>query len=222
VERVRKQVAEAVKQAAQKGQGSVPGGWARWADETLEPAKVRWQDKLSRSVRNAMAYRAGAVDTTYKKLSRRQWGCGVGAGKPMMAALHAPKPNIAVVVDTSGSMGDAEVMVALREGKGIMDAAGAKVTFVACDARVHSLKVVRDWKEMAALLKGGGGTDFRPAFEALAKSTPRPDIIVFVTDGHGTAPAVAPMGVKVIWVLVGQGTRKPATWGDVVEVEVEK
>lgn len=219
VERVRKQVAAAIKEAASKGQGNVPGGWARWADETLEPPKVRWEDKLGRFVRNAMNYRAGAMDTTHKKLSRRQWGLGLGAGKPLLAALHKPTPNVAVVVDTSGSMGAEEVTIAVRESKGILDSVGARVTVVACDARVHELKVVKSWTEIPALLKGGGGTDFRPAFDALAKASPRPGVIVFVTDGYGTAPPAPPAGCKVIWLLAGASTQTPAPWGEVIEVK---
>lgn len=219
VERVRKEVAEAVKAEVSRGRGSVPAGWARWADATLTPPKVRWQDKLARICRNAVAWKAGAVDLHHRTMSRRQWGIGIGPGRPMLPALRAPIPHIGVIVDTSGSMGQSELNAALRETKGILTGVGARITFSANDAEVHELKTVTNWQELAKLLKGGGGTDFRPAFDAMEKAKPRPDVVVYITDGDGPAPDVAPAWCRTIWLLVGAHRRVPCSWGEFIELE---
>jgi predicted metal-dependent peptidase len=219
VERVRKEVAEAVREVARHGRGSVPAGWERWAEATLQPPKVRWQDKLARTCRNAVAWKAGAVDLTHKRISRRQHGIGVGPGRPLVPALHAPVPQVAVVVDTSGSMGTEELTIALREVRGIMTGIGARVTFCACDAAVHELKQVSDWRELPKLLKGGGGTSFVPAFEALSKIRHgRANVTIFVTDGDGECPTEPPPGMRVLWLLTGSHAREPTTWGEMIRV----
>ena len=62
--------AAAIQDAASKGRGNVPAGLERWADAAMKPAKVRWQDKLARIGRNAVAYRPGAVDRRFSRPAR--------------------------------------------------------------------------------------------------------------------------------------------------------
>lgn len=220
IARMAKQVAEQIRQAqSQAGVGSVPGGWQRWASEILKPAKVRWQDKLSRVLRGGIVFRAGAVDHTYHRISRRQAGIGYGPGKPVMPALHAPIPEVDVVTDTSGSMGDGELTQGLRETAGIIASTGARVRFSSCDAEVHALKTVSHWKEILPLLKGGGGTAFQPVFDLLMRQRRKPAVIVFITDGGCFDKPEPPPGVRVIWLLVGAHKCRPTTWGEFIELD---
>ena len=226
LEQVRRSVAEDVRREAAKGQGRVAAGWVRWAEGTLKPAKVRWQDKLGRLTRAAVAYKAGAVDYKFTHPSRRQAGLGYGPGVPILPALRAPVPKIAVVQDTSGSMGTEELSAGLPEVDAILKGVGGSVTFIACDAAVHTMQPVRHWKELLKLMKGGGGTDFCPAFEALEKKrNDRPDVVVFITDGYGSFPTKPPP-FKVIWLLTGRGGHmKPEEiekhFGEAIELEPE-
>lgn len=221
--RMAKQCAEEiVKAAREKKAGSVPGGWVRWAEEQIQPAKVRWQDKLSRTIRQGVNHVAGCVDHTYTKISRRQAGLGFGIGRPVIPALWAPQPLIDVVVDTSGSMSENDLMIAVRETNGILLATGSKVRFTSCDAAVHELKTVKTWREAAKLLKGGGGTAFKPAFDAIAKQKVRPHVIVFITDGSNWDPEpIEPPAAKVIFLLVGPNRVKPSNcnFGSHIEVD---
>lgn len=217
VERICKQVAEDVRSHAKsKGIGTVPANLLRWAEETLKPAKIPWRSKLARAARRAIAFRPGAVDYRYNRISRRQAGLGFGPGRPVLPALVQPVPQIEVWVDTSGSMGAEELGAGLSEIRGVMDAVGATVQFGALDAAVHEFRPVKTWKDILPLLKGGGGTDFRPAFAA--KRRVQPDVMIFVTDGCGPAPEVAPP-YKVIWLLVGRYRQIPAAWGEVIEID---
>ena len=200
---------------------SVPTGLQRWANAILTPAQVRWQDKLARACRRAVAYRPGATDYRYDRPSRRQAAVGFGAGKPVLPRTVHPVPKVAIVVDTSGSMGERELTDALRETKGILSALGAPATFVSCDAAVHEMRAVTTVADAAKLLKGGGGTDFRPAFDALARERERADLVVFVTDGFGPAPAAAPTWCKVIWLLTSSwgAPTVPAPWGEAIVMQ---
>jgi predicted metal-dependent peptidase len=110
-----------------------------------------------------------------------------------------------------------------------MKAISADVHFAALDSRVNTFKKVRYPQQLATLLKGGGGTDFRVGFEQIEKLPlqDKPKIIVFITDGQGPAPAQAPRGIDVVWVLVGAHqqvpycgeTNKPITWGETISID---
>jgi len=219
VARAAREIAEAIQEAAAKGQGNVPAGWARWARAALEPPRVPWQTVLARAVRAACARRPGAVSLTSTRMGRRQAGVGYGPGRPVLPALYSPVPEVAVVVDTSGSMGQAQLEAAMRECRGVLKAVGARVRFLAADARVHTCEWVEDWQTAAKLLKGGGGTSFVPAFEKLAASRQRPSVVVYLTDGWGTAPACEPPWTRTIWGLVGDSSRAPCAWGTPVQID---
>lgn len=220
VERMTRAVAEAVRHEAQRGRSNVPASLRRWAEDQLAPAEVDWRTQLARLTRAAVAWRDGAVDHRYDAPGRRQAGLGYGAGRPVLPRLRNPVPKVAVIGDTSGSMGADELASVLRETNGILKNIGAEVTFAACDAQVHGVTKVRTARELGALLHGGGGTDMRPAFEALAKQRPKPEVIVCITDGQvgDGVPQYAPQGVKVLWVLVGPYQMQPATWGTTISI----
>jgi predicted metal-dependent peptidase len=177
--------------------------------------KTPWQQILSRHLRRATLRRRGSRDYTYARPHRRQATLG-GANSPIRPSTFDPMVEAAVVVDTSGSMGEAEILLALTEIDSILRATGSSVTVLSCDAKVHATGKVTRAADAAKLLKGGGGTDFRPAFDALAPL--RPAVTVVVTDGYGPAPSSAPVWTDTIWVLVGQYTQRPCEWGEVVEV----
>lgn len=223
LKRMKREVAEAIKTESARSRGTVPGGLLRWAEKSLKPAQVPWQRELATICRSAVAYRPGAIDYKYDRPSRRQAGLGHNSGDPILPCMRQPIPNVLIVVDTSGSMGTSELTDGLREANGILKSIGVgHATFMACDAQVHSLQKVRSWRDILPLLKGGGGTSFIPVFEQLRSIKPRPDVLVFVTDGMGDCPEQPPPGVKVIWLLVGAHRQKPhmgtyggppVTWG---------
>lgn len=218
LDRLNRQTAEAIREHASKSRGTMPAELARWADDILKPAKIPWSVKLARAVRSACGWRAGAVQHRWDGPGRRQAGVGYGPGKPVLPRLRQPTPSVAIVLDTSGSMGQRELSTALREANGALKAIGAEVDFLSCDARVHGLGKIKRIEEAAALTKGGGGTDFRPAFEALEKRRPRPEVVIFATDGFGPAPETQPNGMKTIWLLIG-GDKPPCEWGEAIVVD---
>jgi predicted metal-dependent peptidase len=138
----------------------------------------------------------------------------------VLPRLRGIVPSIAVLVDTSGSMGagaGTPLAAALAEVKSILRTVGSRVTVALCDTRVSALRTVTTIEQVTSMAAGHGGSDFRPAFVALAKLRPRPEIIVALTDGDICVPDTAPAGQSVIWVVVG-GTRAPATWGESIIV----
>jgi hypothetical protein len=229
MERIRRKVASNIQHRAQIAAGSVSASWVVWANETLAPPTIPWQDKFAALVGSACNIVAGNVDHRYDRPSRRQWGIGFGEGFPIFPRMVSPIPRITVAIDTSGSMftGGA-LQAAVSEVQGILDTLGAPVKLIACDCVVHTQVEIETIKDVVAALSGGGGTSFVPVFDAIAASNDPPDILVFVTDGCGAAPVHAP-DYPVIWVEVGTHAQLPMTeaghpisWGEHVTVPPQK
>lgn len=215
MERIRKQVAQEVQNV--KDRGTVPGSLQRWADDFLKPAKIDWRTRLARLVRGAVAYRSGCADFTYSRMSRRQAGVGYGVGRPVVPALHSPKPTCSIVIDTSGSMSKEALDAALAETRGVLQAVGAGVTVCICDAEVHGIQRVDSVEQAAKMLKGGGGTAMAPALAAVAELKEKVSVCIVITDGYIDNPPEPPF--SVIWCIVDGNTSFKPEYGDTVFVE---
>ena len=180
-ELVRRQVATAAQQHRRE-RGELPDHLARWAEATLR-SRTDWRRLLQAHVRHGLAYQRGRVDYTYARVSRRQ------LPKVVLPGLQQPLPRVAVVVDTSGSMGARDLAHALAEVTALLRQLG-EVTVLSCDAAVHGVARVRQQRQLA--LAGGGGTDLRVGLAAALALRPAPSVLVAITDGYTPWPAVAP------------------------------
>ena len=211
---LRQSIAEAIRDYEKSGRGDVPGHLTRWASQWLSPAKVPWQKELASHVRKAISTVAGRVDYTYARPSRRQ-----GAyGDVIMPALREPCPNVGVVVDTSGSMGDKDLQDAVGEIKGILMSVGQRngVDVMAVDAAVHTAQKVFDVRQVKLI--GGGGTDMGEGLAAMEKKRPRPSVVVVLTDGYTPWPVERPP-FSVIVALIGGYREEVPKWAKMVVVE---
>ncbi|MBT9258226.1 MAG: VWA domain-containing protein [Clostridiales bacterium] len=199
-ELIRRSVAQAIREAA-KTRGDVPASEARWAEEVLRP-KVDWRKELAGAIRASLGTVSGAVDYSHSVPARRQ----AAYGKVIMPAPRQPEPRVAVVVDTSGSMGDQELARAVAEVAGVLQAAGARqgVTVLSTDAAVQVTRQV--FRREQVELIGGGGTDMARGIEAAEALNPRPDIIVVITDGLTPWPDHPPKA-RVIVALTQEDTQ---------------
>ncbi|MFB8030766.1 MULTISPECIES: VWA-like domain-containing protein [unclassified Streptomyces] len=211
-ESLRRHTAEAMR-AHVRARGTMPGGWKRWADEVLEPT-VDWRQALTGAVREAAAWAAGAVDYTYRRPSRRSAALrGV-----VLPSLRRPLPRVAVVIDTSGSMGDGELAAALAEVTGVLREVGIRgnrVTVLACDADVQAVSRVTNAGQIT--LGGGGGTDMRVGIAAALAAPERPSVIVVLTDGHTPWPDETP-ACRLVAALIGPSAPTPPPWIETVRV----
>ena len=197
LEQKAKQLEVAAKiQEAVKERGSVPGDWERWAETIIKPV-VAWPKQLQHAVCNGLS-RAGLGNQTYSRVKKR---AGI-----LLPRHHRRTPVVAVVCDTSGSMGSGEGSVmqkAMSEVIGVARHTGS-VNVVWTDAECHLQRNVRKAGDIKA--KGGGGTDMRVGIKYAAelRNGNRPDIIITVTDGY-TPWEMAPPRMPHIAVIVGEG-----------------
>ncbi|MEU2529122.1 VWA-like domain-containing protein [Streptomyces sp. NPDC052071] len=211
-EALRRHTAEAVRAHA-RARGALPGGWKRWADEVLEPT-VDWRRALAGAVRDAAAWASGAIDYTYRRPSRRSAALrGI-----VLPSLRRPLPRVAVVIDTSGSMGEAEMAAALGEVTGVLREVGVRgnrVTVLACDADVQAVSRVTATGQIT--LGGGGGTDMRVGIAAALAGPERPSVVVVLTDGLTPWPDETP-SCRLVAALVGPSAPAPPPWIETVRV----
>jgi len=212
-ELLRRQVAQDVI-AHGKQPGTVPAGLLRWAEEILNP-KVDWRAVLAAELRRAVAEVCGAVDYSYRRPSRR---ASVTA-PVVLPALRRPVPEVAVVCDTSGSMTEDLLAMALAEVEGLLRALGLarQVRVLACDTAVAPAQRVSSARQVQ--LVGGGGTDMGAGIAAAAALRPRPAVVVVLTDGYTPWPPLSPKGMRVVVGLLGEQAPEAPTWARAVRVE---
>ena len=193
--------------------GNVPAGLLRWAGDLLEPA-VDWRKALAAELRRAVADAAGAVDYSYRRPSRR----ASVAGDVVLPALRRPVPDIAVVCDTSGSMSDDLLAMALAEVEGLLRAVGLarQLRVLACDTAVGPVRRVSSARQVE--LVGGGGTDMGAGIAAASSLRPRPAIAVVLTDGFTPWPDEPPRGMRVVVGLLGDDPPEAPDWARAVRV----
>jgi hypothetical protein len=50
--------------------------------------------------------------------------------------------------------------------------------------------------------------------------TPRPHLVIYLTDGAGVATETCPNGIQFIWCIVPTPYKaKPAEWGEIIELD---
>ncbi|MEU7530097.1 VWA-like domain-containing protein [Saccharothrix sp. NPDC042600] len=183
--------------------GDVPLGWRRWAERAFHPPQP-WRDLLGAAVRSAASAAGAGDDYTYGRPARRSTALpGV-----VLPSLRRRPPRVCVVVDTSGSVSDAELGSALLEIAAIARAVGGRrdlVSVLSCDAAAHVTHPL--CRAEGIPLMGGGGTDLRTGFTRALRT--RPDVIVALTDGQTPWPTVRPPCRTVVGLF-----RRPPKPGD--------
>lgn len=170
--------------------GKLPGHWERWADEVLKP-KIDWRRELQKLLKGSIENAMGKMDYTYSKRNRRYCDNDI-----VLPGYKGYLPRIAVVIDTSGSMTNNELSIAIGEVYGILKTMNAKITVISCDAEVHNVQKIKNIDEIKLI--GGGGTNMGIGIAEALKH--KPDLIVVITDGYTPWPNEE-VDCKVIAVL---------------------
>jgi predicted metal-dependent peptidase len=196
-ELLRHGTAAAIQRQHAQQPGTVPGGWLRWAESVL-PSRTDWRRILAAELRGTVAAVVGNVDYTYRRISRRTYAM-TREPRVVLPSLRRPMPTVAIVCDTSGSISDDQLTLALSEVEALLVRTGLRstgVTVLAVDTEVHATTRAR--RAAQVTLAGGGGTDMGSGIAAAAALRPRPDIIVVLTDGWTPWPDTPPAGIRVV------------------------
>lgn len=206
----RVEVAMAVRAENKAKPGSVPQSLVRWAEETMAPSVTPWQKILARQIRGVFA-KAGMSNYTYDRPSRRQ----PRGSRIVLPTMRDYRPTVTVVIDTSGSMGNALLGECVREVPAIAKAAGAVVDVLPWDMTGKRIRNVASAHQIKDKLEGGGGTDMGAAVAEASKDGPT--AVVVLTDGETGWGAPPPRGTRLI-VCVPKGGPATPEWAVRVEV----
>ena len=160
------------------GAGNLPAGVRRILKDLTEP-KMNWRELLRMQLESTIK-----SDYTWMKTGRKGWD--MDAIMPGMKL--EPMIDIAVAIDTSGSIGEAMLKDFLSEIQGIMESFPAyKIHVVSFDTETYNpvqydsdnLDTICDYEPA-----GGGGTDFDCVYQYLKHNEIEPKRLVMFTDGY--------------------------------------
>lgn len=170
------EIKQATIQAAQAAGEGVPDVIKRMISELVAP-KMDWRDILRTQLESSLKN-----DFTFMRPSKR-------SGEVLFPGMNKDEElNIAIGLDTSGSISQDMLRDFLSEVQGIMDQYQSyKVHIFQFDTDVYGAEdfTSDDGRTMDEYqLKGGGGTDFDVVFNYLEQYNIEPDQLVMFTDGY--------------------------------------
>ncbi|MCP4114581.1 MAG: hypothetical protein GY737_04125 [Desulfobacteraceae bacterium] len=198
---------EALIQAATnaRGMGKLPAGLDLFIQERVNP-KLCWQELLSRFIETS-----ARSDYSWVTPNRRY----VHQGLYLPSLRNNELADIVIAVDTSGSIQATETDQFAAELSAIMENNPATIHLIYCDMAVTGYqRLERADLPVTIRPKGGGGTDFRPAFDLMAKQNIDPACFIYLTDLECKTFPKAP-AYPVLWVRTGEGSVQPP-FGEVI------
>ena len=220
-EQEREQTAREIEGALRQGAllaGKMKGNISREMQDLLTP-KVDWKDALRDFVKNSTQ---GKDQTTWRRLHKRYIGMDI-----IMPSTYDEKVgSIVVAVDTSGSIGGAELAQFLSEVKSICDEVNPEqVDLLYWDTEVAGHETYQS-SELASVTqvtqaKGGGGTDPSCVPKYLAEKRLEPECIIMLTDGYigKQNQNDYEIGKPFMWCIKGNPRFDEDVVGKVVHVE---
>ena len=193
---------------AARMQGKLPGTVDQRIQDILQP-KLNWRIILRDMITSFAKNNFRLVPPSKKHLWR-------GIYLPSMTGETL---EIAIGLDTSGSVSEKEFQEFLAEVKGVAEQFDDHVLhFFFCDAAIHERVTLTPhdaWPEQFS--KRNGGTSFVPVFDAIADDNLPVSALVYLTDGAGDYPKQPPE-YPVIWIL---NTDYDVPWGQKIKMEAE-
>ncbi len=184
--------------------GDLPKGIERFIESKKEP-QISWRDELYRYV-NAHAKSDYRMFPPSKKHLYR------GIALP---SIYGEELKIVVAIDTSASIDDELLKTFLAELYEIMQIfTHYVIELIECDATIQNIQRLTPQEPLEPMLKGGGGTDFRPVFEYVENMNEDFKFLIYFTDGKGTFPKYEPL-IDVLWVV---NERCDVPFGEVLEL----
>ena len=177
--KIRDEIKEGMMTAAQAaGAGNTPGEVQRMIRELTEP-KMNWREILQQQIQSVIKN-----DYTFSRPSRKAWHTGaILPGQEFDETI-----DVAVALDMSGSIGNAQAADFLGEIKGIMDQYADYNIKVWCfDTKVYNEQdFTADGGEdlLDYEIMGGGGTDFMANWEYMKETGYVPKKFIMFTDGY--------------------------------------
>ena len=194
-----------------KSKGTLPAGLRRYIEELLHP-KLDWTELL----RKWCGENGRREDYSFLRPNRRSYSLGT----ILPSQCAGGYADVVFLLDSSGSMSQREIRRGLSEAQGILEEMGCEIRVIVCDAAVHTDMSVEEACEIE--VKGGGGSNFCPAFELLDEDGFDGAVVAF-TDGMIDVPPEMPVNMQgTLWVTTGDYKPPTETWGEHISIPDDK
>ena len=194
-----------------KNRGTIPGYLQEIIDEMMLAPKISWLSILRNKVINTQRYK---YVRSVRRAKRRHTGI------PQLMKFPGRSKDrsftVAMVIDTSGSMGQDELLLAISELQGLQMAdRDIEIYVVQVDTQVCFETKLGARDEIKFDFYGRGGTDFN---DGLIKAKElRPDICFYYTDGYAPAPDKRNrLSIPFIWIITPGGCIPDKNYGGVI------
>jgi predicted metal-dependent peptidase len=186
-----------------KMQGKGTGMHKRLIDDICE-TQVPWHEVL----RKAMTTITRGRDTyTWARPNRRKLAMAPHIYWPGRAGWKGP--HIAVEIDTSGSISDAEISTFLGELSGILTDLEPEMVYVmyvddSLQGDVIEIDDVNQLQNVREKSKGGGGTDMTVVFDVIREKQLPVETVVVFTDGYTPFGTEEDAGIPTVWCITNE------------------
>jgi predicted metal-dependent peptidase len=198
---------------AAKAQGKLPGALARMVGDIIDP-KQDWKEQLRDFVQTTI----GTGERTWKRPNKRKLVVPPHVYMPGQQGTRTG--NLAVVIDTSGSISNDELTTFLSEATAIMsETTPERLTIFWTDSKVSGIDEVDDIETLPELEpKGGGGTDMEAAFPEIdAHYEYDVTACIVLTDGYTSYNEDNAPDYPVLWCMT---TDQQSPYGKNIQLEV--
>jgi predicted metal-dependent peptidase len=217
---IKEQFKNATIQAAKSaGAGNLPSGVKRLVNDLVNP-QLSWRELLPQQIQSVIR-----SDYNFNTPSRK----GIGEGIWMPGLDREQTIDVAIGMDTSGSMTDDMSRDILSEVKGVMDQyTDFKIHLFCFDTEVHNPQefTANNMDEfMDYEVMGGGGTEFDVCWEYMKENGIQPKKFIMFTDGYPWSSWGDESYCDTLFIVHGggYGGEKPvAPFGITVPYEREK
>lgn len=201
---IRDEIREALLQAAQAvGAGNLPAGVKRLIKDLTKPV-VNWRELLEQQIQSTIK-----DDFSWMKPNRRSWH--------MDAVMPGLKPgtqiDICVAIDTSGSIGEADIKAFMSEIKGIMESYDEyNIQVWSFDTAIYNHQVfsTENMEDITSYQpQGGGGTDFMANWHYMKENNIEPKKFIMFTDGMPFGEWGDPDYCDTVFVIKGNENAEP-------------
>jgi predicted metal-dependent peptidase len=192
--------------ALAKARGELPAHMARQIEQELYPQRNGWdllRQYMLDHARNDYAWVPPNARMLYH-------------GYILPGARSNEMDTMVVAIDTSGSIGQAELDVFATCVQGVVDAIQPRrVITVYCDSKVQRVDEFSMGQPVEFEAIGGGGTKFQPVFDQLEADGIVPACVVYLTDGDCWDRPENP-GYPVVWACT---TDRQQAFGEHIRIQ---
>jgi predicted metal-dependent peptidase len=176
--KIRDEIKDSILQSAQAaGAGNLPKEVERIVKSMTNP-KMNWKEILQTQIQSTVK-----SDYSFMRPSRKGWHSGV----VLPGSQFEQTIDVAVAIDTSGSISEKQLSIFLGEIKNIMDQYKDYRIKVWCfDTEVYNEQTFTPYEGDISQYKieGGGGTDFMCNWEYMKANDIVPHKLIMFTDGY--------------------------------------